>query len=395
MKSRKRVVLKRAGIIAVKIAVLCTAGGVVNALVAGIALAIGPADGGRLPPLGSLQAVSPLLVTSGQRVAFIGDSITDFGDDMPAGYCRLVIDALRQHGVDVSPLYAGHGGDTSADLVARLDRDVLAGRPDWLLLSCGVNDAWYSARLRANALHKLVPLERFAENIADIVERCGLVGTRVMLLTPTMIGEDPSSDDNRRLAPYVEWMKDFARERRIPIADLNGLMQEAVKVQPHPGKKVAVVCTTDGVHMNPRGFRMMARGVLRTIGFTAGELDALNDRWLDLPGGWIVRSDVRQDERLPGGRHQLFMIPFVMATTPREYGYLELASPRGPKALHFIPKADVIPKLLKERGGPYESIKDIATAPEFPAIQKRIAADCDRLLAEAVAAGKSVHDAAP
>ena len=62
--------------------------------------------------------------------------------------------------IEVIP--AGVGGNTSKDMLARLDRDVLSKKPDWMTLSCGVNDVWHGATG--------VPLDQYQQNITSIVE---------------------------------------------------------------------------------------------------------------------------------------------------------------------------------------------------------------------------------
>lgn len=357
------------------------------------AFAVGAKDGGDVPPLGTLKPAGDLLVESGQTLAFMGDSITDYGDDMAGGWCRLVIDALRQFGVDVTPLYAGNGGDRSIDMLERLDRHVLAHRPDWMAISVGVNDAWYSVKKARNTLDKLIPLEQFAANVTEIVDRCEKAGTKPILLTPSLIGEDPSNDDNRRLAPYADWVRSFARERSIPLADVNAAMQEAVKTNPVPWLAANRWYTTDGVHMNPRGFRMMARTVLKTIGLSRDEIDSQYDRWMDMPRGWIIDGTMNQ-RRMEGDKIVgQSTVRAVCAVTPREHQYLETAKPAGPNQLWFIAKEKVIGAQLEEQGGPYESLHELVADPHFAQLQEQMQADADRLVREAVAHAKAAYDA--
>jgi hypothetical protein len=51
-----------------------------------------------------------------------------------------------------------------------------------------------------------------------VVDRCRLAGTRVILRTPTLIGEDPDNQDNRYLQPYLDWVVQFAQERKLVLA---------------------------------------------------------------------------------------------------------------------------------------------------------------------------------
>ncbi len=358
----------------------------VKLLMVGAVLAAAPLRADDVPA-SPLQPANPLLIRSGETLAFMGDSITDFADDKPAGYCRLVIDGLRQYGVDVKPLYVGHGGDRSADMLARLDRDVIAKKPDWMTLNCGVNDAWGYKRGNRG-----IPVDQYAENVTEIVDRCEAAGIRVILLTPSIIGEDNlDNESNNLLPPYVEWMRRFAEERNLPLADIHAMMYEGLEADPMPGFKQRYTFTGDGVHLQPRGHRLFARGILRAAGLTDSEISALYDRWLDWPGGWIVGAGLREVETDADGRRLIYDFGVQTAITAREFIYLEYAN--RTVAQFAVPKEKVIPKLLKKNGGPYDSIKAIVQSPDRDEIQAEAQRESERVLAEEVAAAKAKYEA--
>src|SRR5471032_2128146 len=76
-----------------------------------------------------------LLVKDGQKVAFLGDSLTAHGWELPGGYLHLVVAGLAVEGVKIVPIPAGAGGNTSNDMLARLDVSVLSQKPGWMTLS--------------------------------------------------------------------------------------------------------------------------------------------------------------------------------------------------------------------------------------------------------------------
>ena len=205
-----------------------------------------------------------IAVTKGQKIAFLGDSITAAGR-RKGGYCQLVLGALNKQGLEVTGVFAGIGGHKSNQMLARLDRDVLKHKPDWMTLSCGVNDVWHGARG--------VALEPYKKNITEIVTRAQAAGVKVMLLTSTMIGEDQSNARNQKLAGYNAFLKQLARDKKCLLADLNTDMQEALKKFPKDAPKGKQL-TSDGVHMNALGNIMMAKGVLRAFGMTDQQLAA-------------------------------------------------------------------------------------------------------------------------
>lgn len=86
-------------------------------------------------------AEAGVLIRNGDSVAFLGDSITAAGASY-GNYCRLVVHGLKTKGIVVTPVLAGVPGNTSEHMLARLDRDVLSKKPDWVFLAAGVNDIW-------------------------------------------------------------------------------------------------------------------------------------------------------------------------------------------------------------------------------------------------------------
>ena len=203
-----------------------------------------------------------IAVKKGEKIAFLGDSITAAGK-RPGGYCQLVLSALKDQGVEAPPVFAGIGGHKSNQMLARLEKDVLKHKPDWMTLSCGVNDVWHGKNG--------VNLEDYKKNMTAIVDKAQAAGAKVLILTSTMIKEDQSGDLNQNLIPYNNFLRELAKEKKCLLADLNADMQEALKTAPADrpkGKKL----TGDGVHMNPHGNVMMARGVAKALGFSDGQL---------------------------------------------------------------------------------------------------------------------------
>jgi len=207
----------------------------------------------------------------------LGDSITAAGYSNPGGYVQLIGAALAANGVKVELIGAGRSGHKSDQMLERLDRDVISKKPQWMTLSCGVNDVWHGA--------KGIALEDYQKNIASIVDRAQAAGIKVVILTATMIGEDPSNPNNKKLAAYNDFLRALASEKKCRLADLNADMQaalaEARKSQPAPASKNLL--TTDGVHMAFAGDMMMATGVLKGLGLDSAELAKAKSAWLDLP----------------------------------------------------------------------------------------------------------------
>lgn len=213
-----------------------------------------------------------IAVQNGEKIAFLGDSITQQGAGSATGYVRLVMSGLEANGIKAEAIPAGIGGHKSNDMLARVDKDVIEKKPTWMTLSCGVNDVWHQERNRG------ILIDEYKTNIRAIVDKAQAAGIKVLLLTSTMIGEDQSGANNQKLIPYNDFLKALAGEKNLPLADLNSAMQEQVKA-PHKGN----LATTDGVHMNPSGNQMMAIGVLKAFGASEAQLQTAREAWVKIP----------------------------------------------------------------------------------------------------------------
>ncbi len=263
-----------------------------------------------------------LAVKEGQKIAFLGDSITAGGFASPTGYVRLVISGLKTHGVNAVPVPAGVSGHKSNDMLARLERDVISKKPDWMTLSCGVNDVWHGANG--------VPLDQYKTNITAIVDKTQAAGIKVMILTATMITEDQAGANNQKLIAYNAFLRELAAQKKCLLADLNAEMQAAIKARVAAGERPGNLLTADGVHMNPFGNQMMATGVLEAFGLNEAQVQKAREAWLDIPNSCDVSAKItlRQYEQL------------ARKATAQKQSVSELLSPAVAKALESLLKSD-------------------------------------------------------
>lgn len=225
-----------------------------------------------------------LIVKSGDKLAFLGDDTTQLGATSAGGYARLVVSGLEVNGVKVEPVYAGVAGNKSNDILARVEKDVLSKKPNAMILSCGLTDVWLG--------EKGVALDKYKENIKALVDKAQTAGVKPVILTSTMINEDPDNRQNQTLATYNDFLKSFANERKLPLADLNSQMQAVIKKAketnaPKPSKEYYI--TLDGIHMAPQGDQMMAEGVLLALGLDDAQIAKAKAAWLEIPSAAKVQ----------------------------------------------------------------------------------------------------------
>ena len=233
-------------------------------------------------------AFGELIVKDGDTLAFLGDSITQQGQEKIDGYVNLVLRSLACEGVNVKPVKAGISGNKSNDMLARLDKHVLSKKPNVMTFSSGVNDVWHQD------WNKGVPIEEYTNNVSTIFDRCDAAGCKVVVLTATMFEKQEMDQGmekfkhNVMVAPYNEWLREEAKRRGYPVADLNADMWKEHADNP------AVQLTYDGVHMRPEGNRLMARGVLRALGMAEERVASFDwEKWKPV---WVLcRFDLKPD----------------------------------------------------------------------------------------------------
>ncbi len=105
-----------------------------------------------------------------------------------------------------------------------------------------------------------------------MVDQAQAAGIKVILLTPTVIQEDPKAEGNKRLMMYVEAEKEIAKEKKCQLVDLHEYFLTALAKKPDNVKGNWL--TRDGVHMKPPGDAIMATGVLRALGVPDAKVGA-------------------------------------------------------------------------------------------------------------------------
>ena len=199
-------------------------------------------------------------IEQGQTLVCLGDSITQ-GDP---GYVSLISDliAARYPERGIKVINSGIGGHKAPDMLERLDRDVLAYKPQWVTVNVGINDVWHGMDGGTGG----VSLDVYAPTVERLVQRLQEEGgAQVVLVTPTVIGEDVNAPANKTLAGYVAAMEQIAARRKTLLAPAHAdfLMTLRAGQAASPG----FALTTDGVHMNSIGNARLALTILETLDF--------------------------------------------------------------------------------------------------------------------------------
>ncbi len=204
--------------------------------------------------------------SAGEKIVFIGDSITDAGrrQDAPpygTGYVSLVRAAMlaRYPQLELGIVNAGIGGNTARDLHARWETDALAEKPHWLSVKIGINDVW---RAFANRPDEAVPLDEYTNTLRALLTRATSGGgTRLILMTPYLIEANRDDPMRRTMEQYGAAVKGLAVEFDAVCVDTQGAFDTVLAHTP------ALFWADDRIHPGLPGHAVLALAWLRAVGF--------------------------------------------------------------------------------------------------------------------------------
>lgn len=202
------------------------------------------------------------MLAENSSIVFLGDSITQEGVG-PNGYVTIVKREIEKKHPDrnIKIIGAGISGHKVPDLQARLERDVLDKKPTLVFIYIGINDVWHSQNGQGTS--RAV----FESGLTDIIKQIKDVGAKVILCTPSMIGE--KTDGSNALDPMLEEYSSISRkvagETGSQLLDLRKRFVEHLKVN-NPLNRSKNILTADGVHLNQAGNDFVARQMLAAIG---------------------------------------------------------------------------------------------------------------------------------
>jgi len=189
-----------------------------------------------------------------QRVVFFGDSITQAGEEDPAGYIQVMRQELDSSEYEL--IGAGISGNKVTDLQSRVKEDVLDLNPDVVFIYIGINDVWHFYEFEGTVGTEI---EQYREGMEDLVGAIRTANREVILCTPSVIGEqaDMEGEINEDLEQYADVVRAVAAEEECGVCDLRKEFQAYLQ-ENNPYNQNEGILTTDGVHMNPEGNRFLA-----------------------------------------------------------------------------------------------------------------------------------------
>lgn len=206
-----------------------------------------------------------------KTILFQGDSITDAGrdrerpEDLGKGYPNLVAARL---GLDRPGMYRfynrGVSGDRIVDIYARMKRDILNIRPDYMSLLVGVNDVWHELDFQ-NGVEEEKFRRVYRMLLTEIRE--ALPNTRILLLEPYVMKGTATEGYFDRFHEEVlgraKAVRTLAEEFDLPFLPLQKPLEKLSEQAP------TSYFLEDGVHPKPAFHQYIADRWIEA--FLAGE----------------------------------------------------------------------------------------------------------------------------
>lgn len=210
----------------------------------------------------ALMSASKPNLQKRKTVVLFGDSITQAGVN-PGGYVRIMDTLLKagKYGTDYELIGAGIGGNKIYDLYLRMEEDVLAKKPHIVVIYVGVNDVWHKQSYGTGTdPDKFV---KFYQAMLDIFKAAGI---KTIVCTPAVIGErtDHSNQLDGDLNQYSNMIRELAQKNGLQLVDLRKAFLEYNKKN-NPQNKAEGILTTDRVHLNLAGNRLVAEKIVEQL----------------------------------------------------------------------------------------------------------------------------------
>ncbi|MDP4171097.1 MAG: SGNH/GDSL hydrolase family protein [Bacillota bacterium] len=213
-----------------------------------------------------------MLLNKGQKILFIGDSVTDCERAKPEGeglfgalgkgYVSFV-DGLLQAvypGLGIRVVNKGNSGNTVRDLKERWQKDVLDQKPDWLCVMIGINDVWrqYDTPFIKD-WH--VYLDEYEETLRKLIKETKPFVKEIVLMTPFYLESNENDAMRWTMDQYGGAVMRIAEETKCIFVDTQASFNEVLK------DLYSATLAWDRVHPSTAGHMVLARAFLKKIEF--------------------------------------------------------------------------------------------------------------------------------
>jgi lysophospholipase L1-like esterase len=206
-----------------------------------------------------------------ESVIFLGDSITDSNksgvegsylwDVLGSGYVNMVnaYYLLYHPELNLRIINQGISGNRTTDLLSRLDKDVIAYKPNHVVLMIGVNDAWRQLDCPQIPEYRQTT-EVYKQNIIEIISRLQNEGIHVVLMSPFYLEPNRENALRQKVDAYNVVLKEIATQFHLMYVDIQQAFDQLLE-------HVSIFTISgDRIHLNMAGNMFLRDQVIKHLG---------------------------------------------------------------------------------------------------------------------------------
>ena len=213
--------------------------------------------------------------SNSSKVIFLGDSITQAAESEEGeGTYKGFITSLRENvSQEVELINKGIGGNKVSDLLLRYNDDVLKLKPNIVFIYIGINDVWHKYDWGTGS-----DIDIYEKGLRKIITDIKAVGAKIILCTPTVIGEnngefklnnnfkdiDTMEIMNKDLDAFSDVVRNLSSEFNTGLLDLRKKFKEYISENNDQNMPKGVL-TSDGVHLNNEGNKLIADEMIKFL----------------------------------------------------------------------------------------------------------------------------------
>ena len=214
-----------------------------------------------------------MLFEKGDKLLFIGDSLSDFDRARPVGeglFNAWGTSYVADVGATLACAYPelglrvvnmGISGNQVRDLLARWQSDVLDQKPDWVSVLIGINDVWRQFDCPQMPETHVSP-EEYRAGYEELIQRTLPLVKGMVLMTPYFMEPNRADPMRSRMDQYGQIVRELAQRHGLVFVDLQAGWDQLFQHM-HPCN-----IAWDRIHPNQIGHMHIARQFLRAVGAT-------------------------------------------------------------------------------------------------------------------------------
>ena len=213
--------------------------------------------------------------SNSSKVIFLGDSITQAAESEEGeGTYKGFITSLKENiGQEMELINKGISGNKVPDLLLRYKNDVLELKPNIVFIYIGINDVWHKYDWGSGT-----DIDIYENGLRKIISEIKTTGAKIILCTPTVIGEnigefklvnnfkyiETTDIMNNDLDAFSDVVRNLSSEFNTELLDLRKKFKDYISKNNMENLSKGIL-TYDGVHLNNEGNKLIADEMIKFL----------------------------------------------------------------------------------------------------------------------------------